>query len=158
MKTLILKDFTLAICYNIGGVNIVEITKGRGYVYALRYHIVFCTKYRHKIIVGRFEEWLKSMFSNIADANGFKIITMEVRPDHVHLLIDCTPQHYIPNIIKALKGNSARFGFKRFPELKTKLWGGHLWNPAYFVCSISDETEQIIIDYINSQKEGEPKP
>lgn len=133
-----------------------EVTKGRGYVYSLRYHVVYCTKYRHKIIVGQFAEWLKAMFLIIADANGFKIITMEVMPDHVHLLIDCTPQHYIPNIIKALKGNSARFGFKQFPELKKKLWGGHLWNPSYFVCSISDITEQIIIDYINSQKEGEP--
>lgn len=80
---------------------------------------------------------------------------MEIMPDHVHLLIDCTPQHYIPNILKALKGNSARFAFKEFPELKKKLWGGHLWNPSYFVCSISDIAEQIIIDYINSQKEGE---
>lgn len=132
-----------------------ELTKGRGYVYALRYHIVFCTKYRHKIISGALEEWLKDMFKVIANDNGFKIITMEIMPDHVHFLIDCTPQHYIPNILKALKGNSARFAFKKFPELKKKLWGGHLWNPSYFVCSISDITEQIIIDYINSQKEGE---
>jgi putative transposase len=133
-----------------------EITKGRGYVYSLRYHIVFCTKYRHKIITGSFETWLKEAFENIAESNGFKIVTMEVMPDHVHLLVDCTPQHYIPNIIKALKGNSARFAFKEFPGIKTKLWGGHLWNPSYFVCSISDVTEQVIINYINSQKEGEP--
>jgi putative transposase len=131
-----------------------EITKGRGYVYSLRYHIVFCTKYRHKVISGAFEEWLKDMFQSIAKTNGFKIITMEVMPDHIHFLIDCTPQHFIPNIIKALKGNSARFAFKEFPELKKKLWGGHLWNPSYFVCSISDVTEQVIVNYINSQKEG----
>ncbi len=132
-----------------------EITKGRGYVYSLRYHIVFCTKYRKKIITGAFEKWLKEMLQTIAEANGFKIIIMEVMPDHVHLLVDCTPQNYIPDIIKALKGNSARFAFKTFPSLKKKLWGGHLWNPSYFVCSISDVTEQVIIDYINSQKEGE---
>lgn len=131
-----------------------EITKGRGYVYSLRYHIVFCTKYRHKVISGAFEEWLKDMFQSIAKTNGFKIITMEVMPDHIHFLIDCTPQHFIPNIIKALKGNSARFAFKEFPELKKKLWSGHLWNPSYFVCSISDVTEQVIVNYINSQKEG----
>lgn len=131
-----------------------EVTKGRGYVYSLRYHIVFCTKYRHKIISGRLEEWLKNMFLTIARDNNFEIITMEIMPDHVHLLIDCTPQHYIPNILKALKGNSARFAFKEFPELKKQLWKGHLWNPSYFVCSISDVTEETIINYINSQKEG----
>lgn len=133
-----------------------KITKGRGYVYSLRYHVVFCTKYRHKIITDNLEEWLKNMFQTIAETNGFEIITMEVMPDHVHLLIDCTPQHYIPDIIKALKGNSARFAFKKFPEIKKNLWGGHLWNPSYFVCSISDVTEQVIMDYINSQKEGGP--
>jgi putative transposase len=133
-----------------------EITKGRGYVYSLRYHIVFCTKYRNNVISGAFETWFKEMLQSIADANGFKIITMEVMPDHVHLLVDCTPQNYIPDIVKALKGNSARFAFKAFPQLRKKLWGGHLWNPSYFVCSISDITEQAIIDYINSQKEGEP--
>ena len=133
-----------------------EVKKSRGYVYLLRYHIVFCTKYRHKVIVGPVEKWLKDMFYAIAQRHGFAIITMETMPDHVHLLVDCTPQHHIPNLLKALKGNSARFIFKEFPELRKKLWGGHFWNPSYFVCSISDVTQQIIVNYINSQKEGAP--
>lgn len=133
-----------------------KIKKGRGYVYSLRYHIVFCTKYRHKIIIGPVEEWLKDTFYTIAARHGFEIITMETMPDHVHLLVDCAPQHYIPNLLKALKGNSARFIFKEFPELKERLWGSHFWNPSYFVCSISDISEQTIINYINSQKEGAP--
>lgn len=133
-----------------------KITKGRGYVYSLRYHIVFCTKYRHKIITGELEAWLKDEFYSIAAVNGFEIIALETMPDHVHLLVDCKPQNYIPDIVKALKGNSARFAFKHFPGLKRKLWGGHLWNPSYFVSTISDITEQAIVDYISSQKEGAP--
>ncbi len=131
-----------------------EIKKGRGYVYALRYHIVFCVKYRHPVIIGDIEVRLKEIFQEIATANGFEIVTMEVMPDHVHLLVDCKPQHYIPNIIKALKGNSARFLFKEYPSLKRKLWGGHLWNPSYFITSVSDITENVIKDYIESQKKG----
>ncbi len=131
-----------------------EIKKGRGYVYALRYHIVFCVKYRHPVIIGDIEVRLKEIFQEIATANGFEIVTMEVMPDHVHLLVDCKPQHYIPNIIKALKGNSARFLFKEYPSLKRKLWGGHLWNPSCFITSVSDITENVIKDYIESQKKG----
>jgi len=62
--------------------------------------------------------------------------------DYVYLLIDCKPQHYIPNVVKALKGVSARLLFKKHPELKKRLWGGHLWNPSYFVATVSENTEE----------------
>lgn len=128
--------------------------KGRGYVYYLRYHVVFCTKYRHKIIEGPVEARLKEMFQSIARFHKFEIVAMETMPDHAHLLIDCTPQHYLPDILKALKGNTARFLFREFPGLKKKLWGGHLWNPSYFVASVGENVEDAVREYIESQKEG----
>lgn len=81
---------------------------------------------------------------------------METDQDHVHMLIDCLPQHYIPNMIKALKGNTARFLFKEFPELKSRLWKGHLWNPSYFIVTVSDNSLKQVKAYIESQqiKEG----
>lgn len=130
-----------------------EIKHGRGYVYSIQYHIVWCTKYRRKILVNKIENRLKEMNLEIAETNNFSIISQEIMPDHIHLLIDCTPQHYIPDIMKALKGNTARFLFKEFPSLKTKLWGGHLWNPSYFVSSISETIREVIENYINTQKE-----
>ena len=105
-----------------------EITYGRGYVYTIQYHIVWCTKYRHKILRGKFESSLKKTLRQIAEDNYFRIEEMETDMDHIHLLIDCSPQHYIPNMIKALKGVSARRLFKAHPEIKKDLWGGHLWN------------------------------
>jgi putative transposase len=95
------------------------------------------------------------MIYGIADKHEFRIIVMECNEDHVHLLIDCSPQHYIPNIVKALKGNTARFLFKEHPQLKKRLWGGHLWNPSYFVATVSENTEAQIKQYIESQKSGE---
>lgn len=88
----------------------------------------------------------------MAKDNNFMIEEMETDLDHIHLLISCNPQHYIPNIIKALKGVSARLLFKEFPELKSKLWGGHLWNPSYFIATVSENTEEQIREYIKSQK------
>jgi putative transposase len=128
---------------------------GRGYVYSLRYHIVFCVKYRRKVLTDTIELHIKEMLLAIANERVFEIVTMEVMPDHVHLLIDCTPQHYLPDLIKIIKGNTARWLFMKHPELKKQLWGGHLWNPSYFVTTVSDVTEEVITNYINSQKERE---
>lgn len=76
----------------------------------------------------------------------------ECMPDHIHLLVECSPQHFIPDMIKVLKGNSARAIFIANPDLKKQLWGGHLWNPSYFIATVSDNTRKQIQEYIASQK------
>ena len=129
-----------------------QVSYGRGYVYSIKYHVVWCTKYRHQIIGNHIEKRLKELLHDIAKDNGFTIEEMETDLDHIHILIDCKPQHYIPNMIKALKGVSARLLLKDYPELKAKLWGGHMWNPSYFVSTVSENTEMQIREYINSQK------
>ena len=130
-----------------------EVTHGRGYVYSIQYHIVWCVKYRHKIITEQIENRLIEILSKIADDNGFQILEYNTDKDHIHLLVNCSPQHYIPDMIKALKGVSARLLMKEFgEELKSKLWGGHLWNPSYFVATVSENTEEQIRKYIQNQK------
>ncbi|MBW8349337.1 IS200/IS605 family transposase [Bacillus sp. IITD106] len=131
-----------------------EVKYGRGYVYSIQYHLVWCVKYRHKVLVDNIKVRLKELLHQIAEDNGFTIVEMECDLDHIHLLVDCTPQHSIPTMMKALKGVSARLLFKEFPELKRKLWGGHLWNPSYFVATVSEQTEAQIRAYIQKQKVG----
>ena len=127
---------------------------GRGYVYSIQYHIVWCVKYRHKVLTMNIENKLKEILNKIAEDNEFKILLMNGDLDHIHLLVECSPQHYIPNIIKALKGVSARLLMKEFGDiLKKKLWGGHLWNPSYFIATVSENTEDQIKNYINNQKQ-----
>ena len=97
---------------------------------------------------------LIEILNKIAKDNGFKIVTTNSDLDHIHLLIECTPQHFIPDILKALKGVSARILMREFGvELKNKLWNGHLWNPSYFITTVSENTEDQIKKYIESQKE-----
>ena len=129
-----------------------EVRHGRGYVFFIQYHIVWCVKYRHKVLIDDIDKKLKEILNQIATDNGFTISEIESDCDHVHLLIDCNPQHSIPNFIKALKGVSARLLFKEFPQLKKKLWGGNLWNPSYFVATASEHTEAQIRQYIQNQK------
>lgn len=130
-----------------------EVHHGRGYVYSIQYHIVWCVKYRHKLLCGQIDEDLQVLLRKIAEDKKITILEMESDKDHIHLLIDCKPQHYIPDVVKALKGVSARLLFKQHPELKKRLWGGHLWNPSYFVATVSENTEEQIRRYIQNQKQ-----
>ena len=127
---------------------------GRGYVYSIQYHIVWCVKYRRRVLDDIIENKLIEILNKIAEDNNFKIVEINSDLDHIHLLIECTPQHYIPDMIKALKGVSARLLMKEYGViLKKKLWGGHLWNPSYFIATVSENTEEQIINYIKTQKE-----
>lgn len=131
-----------------GAFCISETHYGRGYVYSIQYHLVWCVKYRHDVLYGHVDIDVKQLLKQIADDNNVKIMEMESVKDHIHLLIECTPQHYIPSIVKAFKGVL----FKKHPELKQRLWGGHLWNPSYFVATVSENTEEQIRKYIQNQK------
>lgn len=127
---------------------------GRCCVYAMEYHIVWCVKYRRKILTPEVETELVSILHEYAKENGFTIVEANGDLDHIHLLIQASPTTYVPNIMRGMKGVSARMLFKKFPELKSRLWGGHMWNPSYFVATVSENTEEQIRTYIQEQKEA----
>ena len=134
--------------------NTMQVHNGRGYIYSLQYHVVWCVKYRRKVITEQIEKSLFEILTKIAQDNNFSILEYNTDKDHVHLLIDCSPQNYIPSMLKALKGVSARLLMKQYGnELRKQLWGGHLWNPSYFIATVSENTEQQVRDYIKRQKE-----
>ena len=93
---------------------------GRGYVYSIQYHIVWCVKYRRKILIGEFEQSLKEILLKIANDNNFKIVEMETDKDHIHLLIECSPQHQIQIVTVfscRLQGKRANKAKKMIKEL-----------------------------------------
>lgn len=131
-----------------------KVNHGRGYVYSIQYHLVWCVKYRRKILTVEIEKDLIEILNKIARDNNFEILECNGDLDHIHLLINCSPQHYIPDMIKALKGVSARLLMKKYREyINEMLWGGHLWNPSYFIATVSENTEKQIREYIQNQKE-----
>ena len=131
-----------------------KVNHGRGYVYSIQYHLVWCVKYRRKILTIEIEKDLIEILNKIARDNNFEILECNGDLDHIHLLINCSPQHYIPDMIKALKGVSARLLMKKHGEyINEMLWGGHLWNPSYFIATVSENTEKQIREYIQNQKE-----
>ena len=138
---------------NIYNIRNNDLTYGRGYVYSLQYHIVWCTKYRKQVLKDGVDEDLKKMLVKLGEEYSFTILAMEVMPDHVHLLLDCKPQFLISDMVKILKGNTARWLFLDHPELKQYLWGGHLWNPSYCAVTVSERSRPQVEQYIKDQKE-----
>ena len=130
-----------------------DLTYGRGYVYSLQYHIIWCTKYRKKVLADGIDDQCKQMLEDLAVQYSFDILAMEVMPDHIHLLLNCKPQFFISDMVKIFKGNLARRLFMDHPELKKQLWGGHLWNPSYCAVTVSDRSYDQVKLYINSQIE-----
>lgn len=138
---------------NIYNIKNNSLTYGRGYVYSLQYHIVWCTKYRKRVLQDGIDTDLKCYLQQMAKEYRFTITAMEIMPDHIHMLVDCSPQFELPRMIKILKGNTARWMFMEHPQLKKQLWGGHLWNPSYCVVTVSDRSKEMVEHYIASQKE-----
>ena len=117
-----------------------------------KYHIVFAPKFRRKIIYGKLRQDIANILSALCKRKGVKIVEAEMCPDHVHMLVSCKPQTCLSDAIKVLKGNTARWLFLSHPELKASLWGGHLWNPSYFVATVSERSFEKVEEYIKSQK------
>ena len=132
--------------------NISNLTYGRGYVYSLQYHIVWCTKYRKKVLLDGIDNEIKDYLNDLAKEYSFSIMAMEVMRDHIHILVNCKPQFFPSDMIKILKGNTARWLFMKHPELKKQLWGGHLWNPSYCIVTVSDRSYDQVKQYIDSQE------
>ena len=119
----------------------------------LHYHLVWCVKYRHTTLTSEIGDRVKEIVTQIADEQNCIIDAIETDTDHVHILLQLKPTHDIPKLVKFFKGRSARFIFLEFPELKNRLWGGHLWSPSYYICTVGGAPLKTIKQYVESQRE-----
>jgi len=102
-------------------------------VYEIHYHFVWSTKYRKPVLLPPVDAKAKEVLARLAEEHEYDVLSMEVMPDHVHIFLSAPPAVSPAIIAKVLKGASARQLFVAFPQLKRRLWGGHLWNPSYYV-------------------------
>jgi len=130
-----------------------NIKYARTCVYNVNYHIVWSTKYRRKVLTPPLEDYLKSQLQEIAKDKGFEVILSEIgEEDHIHVFVSAHPQIAPSYIVKMLKGITGRRLFLKFPEIKQKLWKGHLWNSSYYIETIGSISEDTIKKYIEKQK------
>ena len=118
--------------------------------YSCKYHVVWCPKYRRKVLLGPVEVRLKDIITEVCAERDAQILELEIMPDHVHLLLDCDPQFGIHRLVKLLKGRSSFLLRGEFPHLKKRL--PTLWTNSYFVSTVGGAPLTVIKAYIAEQK------
>lgn len=118
--------------------------------FSCKYHVVWCPKYRRKVLDGNIASRLKELVYEIADEIQVDIIEMEIMPDHVHLLMEVDPQFGIHRAVKAIKGKTSRVLRSEFRTLRSRL--PSLWTNSYFVSTVGGAPLEIIKQYIENQK------
>jgi putative transposase len=122
----------------------------RNVVYSCKYHVVWCSKYRRRVLVKEVDTRLKEIITATALEFQADLIELEVMPDHVHLLVEVDPQFGIHRLVKQLKGRSSRLLRREFPALKSRL--PSLWTNSYFVSTVGGAPLEVIKQYIENQK------
>ena len=124
-------------------------------VYDIKYHIVWITKYRYKILRGAIAIRLRDLLKQGCEAKGIKILKGSVGVDHGHMLISCPTDLSPSQIAQYLKGRSSHLLQEGFPELKKRYWGQHIWGRGYFCGTVGEVDEETIRKYIENQGKEE---
>jgi putative transposase len=104
------------------------------------------------VLVDNIAKDLQQLHELIAEQKGIALIEQEIMPDHVHLFISAHPKYAPADLVKIFKGITAKKLFERHPDLKHRLWNGHLWNPSYYVGTCGDATKDVMERYLEMQK------
>ena len=118
--------------------------------YACHYHVVWCPKYRRKVLVNQIDERLKRIIHEVCQDVCAEVEELEVMPDHVHLLVSVDPQFGIHRLVKLIKGRSSRLLRQAYPSLMTRM--PSLWTNSYFVATVGGAPLEVIKHYIEEQK------
>jgi len=119
-------------------------------IYNLGYHIIWCPKYRRKVLVGDIEKRLRELLNEKASQIEVTIETLEIMPDHLHLFVKTSPTASPHWIVQQLKGYTSHELRREFRELRTRL--PSLWTRSYYVESCGHISEETIKKYIEEQK------
>ena len=127
-----------------------EYKSNRNVVYSCKYHVVWCPKYRRKVLVNGVDTRLKELIREVCEENRIEVIEMEIMPDHVHLLMEVDPQFGIRKAVKLIKGRTSRILRQEFSWLRSRL--PSLWTNSYFVSTVGGAPLAVIKQYIENQK------
>lgn len=116
----------------------------------LKYHIVWCTKYRRKVLTEEIQNSLKEFIEEICKTNGYKIEALETMPDHVHIFVQASVKDSVHRIVSQIKGHTSFKLREKHIELKSRL--PCLWTRSYYAGTTGHVSEETVKKYINNQK------
>ena len=124
--------------------------KNAGAVFSLKYHLVWCPKYRRSVLTGEIDARLKELLHDVAAEHGWTVHALEVMPDHVHVFVEARPEWSVTEIVNRFKGTTSRVLRSEFRSLVSRL--PCLWSRSYFASSVGAVSEETIRRYIEEQK------
>jgi putative transposase len=124
--------------------------KNAGAVYSLKYHIVWCPKYRRPVLVDAIADRLRALLAEKSAELGMAIQSVEVMPEHVHLFVESDPTRCVAEIVNRLKGSTSRTLREEFPSLRSRL--PTLWSRSYYAGSVGHVSAATVERYIAEQK------
>ena len=126
-------------------------------VYQCTYHIVWCPKYRYRILKGEVAKFIEEKIRSICEWKSVEVLELSIQEDHIHIVIIIPPRISISELMGILKGKTAINIFKTYKGLKRKpYWGNHFWSRGYCVTTIGMDEEKIR-RYVKYQEENEKR-
>jgi putative transposase len=131
-----------------------NLRKGSHSVHQLHVHLVWSTKYRYAVLKGDIQLRCRELIRQICDAMDVQILKGVVSKDHIHLHVSYPPKLSVSDLVKRMKGRTARLMLDEFTELRKRYWGQHLWGIGYGAWSTGNITDEMIQAYLEHHKEG----
>ncbi len=131
-----------------------NLRKGSHSVYQLQVHLVWSTKYRYEILKGGVQLRCRDLIRQTCDSLDVQILKGVVSKDHIHLHVSYPPKLSISDLVKRLKGRSAKLLLEEYTELRRRYHGGHFWGIGYGVWSTGNITDEMVQEYLEHHKEG----
>jgi len=125
-------------------------THGQHTVYHHRYHLVWITKYRYRVLQGELRLRVREIIAQVAEEMDVKIINGVLSNDHIHVFVSIPPQIAVNEFVKKAKGRSSRKIQQEFPEIRKRYWGRHFWGRGYFSSTSGNVTDEVITAYLDN--------
>ena len=124
-------------------------------IYECKYHIVFCPKYRYRILKGEIATFvLRNIYKLLGYKEKVEVLEANVQPDHVHLVLSIPPKYSVSFLMGYLKGKLSLRLFQEYGKLGKRYWGRHLWSRGYCVSTVGLDEEKIRL-YVRWQEKKE---
>ena len=124
--------------------------KNVGAVFSLKYHAVWCPKYRRPVLTNPVDVRLRELISEVAERREMTVHALEIMPDHVHLFVETDPRWAPAEVVGKFKAVSSRVLRQEFPALRSRL--PTLWSRSYYIATVGTVSEAEIRRYIEAQK------
>ena len=128
-------------------------SKGCHTVFYHRYHVVWATKYRFKVLHGALRLRIRDIIRQTCNELGIEIIKGVLSKDHVHMFLAIPPQHSVSDVMRRIKGRSSRKIQQEFPDIRKRYWGRHFWQRGYFSTTAGNITQDLILQYLEEHTE-----